>query len=125
MILRTRRRSDGGHQVLYNLSGNEAYRRWDAKGDARGSSLDLSLVFSEIGPRSTVREEGEMSYCRLGPECDIYCYYHVGGYYEVWSGAGEHQFKTAKETVAFLRERREAGDKVPDHVFENLSEERK
>lgn len=73
-----------------------------------------------------VDKQGEelMSYCRLSPECDIYCYYHVGGYYEVWSGAGEHQFKTAKETVAFLRERREAGDKVPDHVFENLSEER-
>ena len=124
MILRTRRRSDGGHQVLYKLSGNEAHRGWDAKGDARGSALVMPVVFSEIGSRSTVREEGEMSYCRLGPECDIYCYYHVGGYYEVWSGAGEHQFKTAKETVAFLRERREAGDKVPDHVFENLSEER-
>lgn len=61
-----------------------------------------------------------MSYCRLGADSDIYCYYHVGGYYEVWSGAGEHQFKTAKETANFLRERKEAGDKVPDYAIENL-----
>jgi len=65
-----------------------------------------------------------MSYCRLGADSDIYCYYHVGGYYEVWSGAGGHQFKTAKETVDFLRERKEAGDKVPDYAIESLLEER-
>jgi hypothetical protein len=64
-----------------------------------------------------------MSYCRLGTESDIYCYYHVGGYYEVWSGEGEHQFKTAQETVAFLRKRKEEGDKVPDYAIEGLLEE--
>ena len=46
---------------MYELSGNEAHRGGDAKGDARCSSLDLSLVFSEVGPRSTVREEREMN----------------------------------------------------------------
>lgn len=64
-----------------------------------------------------------MSYCRLSSESDIYCYYHVDGFYDVWSGAGEHQFKTAKETIAFLRERKEAGDKVPEYAFEQLEEE--
>lgn len=65
-----------------------------------------------------------MSYCRLGKDSDIYCYYHVGGYYEVWSGEGEHQFKTAQETVDFLRKRKEEGDKVPDYAIESLLEER-
>ena len=66
-----------------------------------------------------------MSFCRLSAESDIYCYYHVGGYYEVWSGAGEHQFKTAQETIDFLREREAAGDKVPDYAFAQLEEETK
>ena len=67
-----------------------------------------------------------MSFCRLSAESDIYCYYHVGGYYEVWSGAvGGHQFKTAQETIDFLREREAVGDKVPDYAFAQLEEEKK
>ena len=46
---------------MYELSGNEAGRGWVTKGDARAAALDLSLVFSEGCPRSTVREEGEMN----------------------------------------------------------------
>jgi hypothetical protein len=64
-----------------------------------------------------------MSYCRLGSESDIYCYYHVDGFYDVWAGGDEFQFKTTQETINFLRERKEAGDKVPDYAFEQLEEE--
>lgn len=64
-----------------------------------------------------------MSYCRLGADSDIYCYYHVDGYYEVWSGEGEHRFDTAQETINFLRRRKKAGDKVPDYAFEQLEDE--
>lgn len=57
MILFTRRRSDGGDEVLYELSGDEAGGGRVTEGDARCSSLDLSLVFSEGGPRSKRREK--------------------------------------------------------------------
>lgn len=66
--------------------------------------------------------EDLMSFCRLGPDSDVYCFYHVGGYYEVWSGGDEHHFQTARETMDFLRERKKQGEKIPEYVFEELEE---
>ncbi len=65
-----------------------------------------------------------MNYCRQGPNCDIDCFYNGNGYYEVWSGRGEDTFDTAQEVIDFLHKRREAGDKVPDDVFEELEKEK-
>ena len=63
-----------------------------------------------------------MSFCRFGPDSDVYCFYHTGGHYEVWSRGEDHYFKTAQETIAFLREIKEEGEKVPDYAFEQLEE---
>jgi len=63
-----------------------------------------------------------MSFCRLGADSDVYCYYHIAGYYEVWAQGGEHQFQTAQEVIHFLEKLRENGEKVPDYAFEQLRE---
>lgn len=46
---------------MHELSGDKAGGGWFAEDYAWSAALDLSLVFSEGGPRSTVREEGEMN----------------------------------------------------------------
>lgn len=48
-----------------------------------------------------------------------------GGYYEVWlAGKGKNTFNTAQEVIDFLIKLKEAGDKVPDDVFEELEKEK-
>jgi hypothetical protein len=63
-----------------------------------------------------------MSFCRFGPDSDVYCFYHAEGHYEVWSRGEDHYFETAQETITFLRKIKEEGEKVPDYVFEELEE---
>ena len=42
---------------MHELSGDEADGGWDEEDDARSAALDMPVVYSEGGPRSTVREE--------------------------------------------------------------------
>ncbi len=50
---------------MHELSGDEADGGWFAEDYARSAALDMPVVFSEGGPRSTVREERGMK-C---PDC--------------------------------------------------------
>ena len=63
-----------------------------------------------------------MSFCRLGADSDVYCYYHVEGFYVVWSRGDEHYVGTAKQVITLLKKLREEGEKVPDYAFEQLEE---
>ncbi len=65
-----------------------------------------------------------MAFCRLGCDgSDVYCFYHVGGYYEVWSIEGERHFKTAKETIDFMFELKKKGQHIPDYAFQGLQDD--
>ena len=63
-----------------------------------------------------------MSFCRFGDDSDVYCFYHVGGHYEVWAQGEEHYFQAAQEVIHFLEKLRAHGEKVPDYAFEQLEE---
>jgi hypothetical protein len=63
-----------------------------------------------------------MSFCRFSPDSDVYCYYHVEGFYDVWAQGEEHQFQTAQEVIHFLEKLKAQGEKVPDYAFEELKE---
>jgi hypothetical protein len=63
-----------------------------------------------------------MSFCRLGADSDVYCYYHADGFYDVWAQGEECQFQTAQEVINFLEKLKAHGEKVPNYAFEQLKE---
>ena len=71
-----------------------------------------------------------MSYCRLGPESDVYMFNHVDGgieccicAFQPYPGPGSIRFSTPQEALEHLMKHREAGHKVPQSVIDAIGEE--
>ena len=69
-----------------------------------------------------------MSYCRFGPNSDVYAYPHCGGGY-VCRGCSrdeaetQKRFRTRIELFAHLLQHLESGDRVPQSAFDRLESE--
>ena len=65
--------------------------------------------------------ERRMSYCKVGPDSDVYAYFHRLGHTVCetcdWTG------QTKSALIIHLEEHRERGDKVPDATFARLRRE--
>ena len=91
-------------------------------------------IESEMSPRD--REEREMSYCRLGDNCDIYLYEHYKrGWRCCWcvlpdflnnredENIEDFEMYTLQAVLDHIEDHRRVGHKVPEYVFTQVQAE--